>query len=84
MEEEPTAVAPDLEAEKEFIIKAEKPETTVDEEQPEPLVAEKPQAQKAPEADENDEFDLSDITHAPSELSREEIIAAAEAAAYNE
>ena len=84
MEEEPTAVAPDLEAEKEFIIKAEKPETTVDEEQPEPLVAEKPQAQKAPEAEENDEFDLSDITHAPSELSREEIIAAAEAAAYNE
>ncbi len=84
MEEEPTAVAPDLEAEKEFIIKAEKPETTVDEEQPEPLVDEKPQAQKAPEAEVNDEFDLSDITHAPSELSREEIIAAAEAAAYDE
>ena len=29
-----------------------------------------------------DEFDLSDITHNPQELSREEIIAAAEAAAY--
>ena len=30
----------------------------------------------------DNEFDLSDITHQPKELSREDIIAAAEAAAY--
>ena len=77
MEEEPTAVAPDLEAEKEFIIKAEKPE-----------ISEAPESPKKPEKSEkpapSDEFDLSDITHNTPELSREEIIAAAEAAAYNE
>ena len=37
----------------------------------------------APAAD-TDEFDLSDITHNPEEPSREDIIAAAEAAAYQE
>jgi ribonuclease-3 len=31
-----------------------------------------------------DEFDLSDISHQPAEMSREDIIAAAEAAAYSE
>ena len=35
-----------------------------------------------PETPETDEFDLSDITHNPVEKSREDIIAAAEAAAY--
>ena len=34
------------------------------------------------EASTDDEFDLSDITHQSKELSREEIIAAAEAAAF--
>lgn len=34
------------------------------------------------EKKESDEFDLSDITAQPKELSREEIIAAAEAAAF--
>ena len=71
MEEEPTAIAPDLEKEKEFIIQAEKPE-----------IPEAPDIPKNPETSETDEFDLSDITHQPKELSREEIIAAAEAAAY--
>ena len=71
MEEEPTAIAPDLEKEKEFIIQAEKPE-----------IPEVPDIPKNPETSETDEFDLSDITHQPKELSREEIIAAAEAAAY--
>ena len=32
----------------------------------------------------DDDFDLSDITHQTQELSREEIIAAAEAAAFSE
>ena len=80
MEEEPTAVAPDLEAEKEFIIKAEKMETSENSETPEPQESQK----KQEEPTLNDEFDLSDITHNTPELSREEIIAAAEAAAYNE
>lgn len=44
-------------------------------------------AKKTPEAkdkpEETDEFDLSDITACPPEPSREDIIAAAEAAAYN-
>jgi ribonuclease-3 len=75
MEEVPTTVAPDLEKEKEFIIQAEKPENM---EIPEKL--EMPDNQNDTESD---EFDLSDITHTPKELSREEIIAAAEAAAYD-
>ena len=73
MEEEPTAIAPDLEKEKEFIIKSEKTEV--------PDIPGKPEIPEEPTAD---EFDLSDITHNTPELSREEIIAAAEAAAYNE
>lgn len=72
MEEEPTAVAPDLEAEKEFIIKTEKPVT--------------PNNQEISDNREHsvDEFDLSGITHNRKELSREDIIAAAETAAYQE
>ena len=85
MEEEPTAVAPDLEADKEFIIKTEKAERQ------EPHEADKAhEPNKAHESHEpqeptpDDEFDLSDITHNPAETSREDIIAAAEAAAYSE
>jgi ribonuclease-3 len=36
------------------------------------------------EVPDDDEFDLSDITHNPQEPSREDIIAAAEAAAFAE
>lgn len=85
MEEEPTAVAPDLEADKEFIIKTEKAERQ------EPQEADKAhEPNKAHESHEpqeptpDDEFDFSDITHNPAETSREDIIAAAEAAAYSE
>ena len=67
MEEEPTAIAPELEQENDFIIKKD-------------ISPEVPSS----EVPVTDEFDLSDITHNPSELSREEIIAAAESAAYNE
>lgn len=81
MEEEPTAIAPDLEAEKEFIIKnAESTEETSS--QDSSMI---PNNQETKETiTPSDEFDLSDISHKPKELSREDIIAAAEAAAYNE
>ncbi len=71
MEEEPTMAAPNLEAEKtDFIIgsSTERPDM----------------ADELNAADDSggDEFDLSDITHNPAEQSREDIIAAAEAAAF--
>ncbi len=71
MEEEPTMAAPNLEAEKtDFIIgsSTERPDM----------------ADELNTADDGggDEFDLSDITHNPAEQSREDIIAAAEAAAF--
>ena len=110
MEEEPTAVAPDLEADHNFIIaqqpqdnegdEAKKPNKTNKANVPnkankpnkanEPNEANKPnkanKADKAqePQAAEEDEFDLSDITANPAEPSREDIIAAAEAAAFAE
>ena len=75
MEEMPTMSVPDTEAEQEFVIRqevTEKPETPeVREKVPEPAAAE-----------ETDEFDLSDIKSTPEEPSREDIIAAAEAAAF--
>ena len=76
MEEEPTAIAPDLEAEKEFIVKAEEPH-----EPQKALEPQKSQEEPTP-SPADDEFDLSDISHMPQDLSREDIIAAAEAAAY--
>jgi ribonuclease-3 len=90
MEEEPTAVAPDLEAEKEFIIKTKSGELKT--ERSDNLQGEQASGDANSKTSQlsnlnsqlDDEFDLSDITHAPVELSREEIIAAAEAAAYNE
>ena len=74
MEEEPTAIAPDLEEEKEFIIKSEPNEPNKPHEPHE--------TNRAHEPSSDEEFDLSDITHMPQDLSREDIIAAAEAAAY--
>ena len=74
MEEEPTAIAPDLEEEKEFIIKSEPNEPNKPHESHE--------TNRAHEPSSDEEFDLSDITHMPQDLSREDIIAAAEAAAY--
>ena len=75
MEEMPTMSVPDPEAEQEFVIRqevTEKPETSeVQETVPEPATA-----------NETDEFDLSDIKSTPEDPSREDIIAAAEAAAF--
>ena len=75
MEEEPTMAAPkmeELEAPSEVSEVLEVSEVSV--------------APEAPEASSpsDDEFDLSDISHNPKEQSREEIIAAAEAAAFAE
>ena len=75
MEEMPTMSVPDPEAEQEFVIRqevTEKPEAPeVQETVPEPATA-----------NETDEFDLSDIKSTPEDPSREDIIAAAEAAAF--
>ena len=91
MEEEPTMAAPNLEAESNFIIeqpheeeeprRAEKPKSG--QRPAEPKKPERPVEAEKPEAA-DDEFDLSDITHTPAELSREDIIAAAEEAAFKE
>jgi len=75
MEELPTMAAPSLESEKtDFIISSKKnpenPETSESPDNPESL------------AISDDDFDLSDITHLKSAPTREEIIAAAEAAAF--
>ena len=79
MEEEPTMAAPNIEALSEAPII---PDNPVIPESPEiPETPETPMAQSVPP---DDEFDLSDITHNPKELSREEIIAAAEEAAFAE
>ena len=72
MEEEPTMAAPNIETE------------TISEK---PDIPEKPYIPETPDISDNptsanDEFDLSDITHNPKDLSKEEIIAAAEAAAF--
>jgi len=91
MEEEPTMAAPNLEAEKtDFIIEtheAQEPheahkthESYKTNKTHEPTKPAKPE--QAPSSD-NDEFDLSDITHQVDEPNREDIIAAAEAAAYD-
>ena len=85
MEETPVLNVPDTEEKDDFIITHDIPQNQTGEEQPKRNVnnQEKP---KAPEVDidteDNDEFDLSDISATPKSQSREDIIAAAEAAAY--
>ena len=81
MEEEPTTAAPNLEAATtDFIIKQE------NETMPKGSTESKKKQEPNPQKDQEnatDEFDLSDITHNPAEPSREDIIAAAEAAAFS-
>ena len=74
MEEEPTMAVPSTEVEQDFIVARKESTETVED----PAPQEK-QASANP-----DEFDLSDITATPQEQSREDIIAAAEAAAFAE
>ena len=85
MEETPVLNVPDTEEKDDFIITHDIPQNQTSEEQPKRNVnnQEKP---KAPEVDidteDSNEFDLSDISATPKSQSREDIIAAAEAAAY--
>jgi len=98
MEEEPTMAAPNLEAEKtDFIIEQESVGTddpkpakparrqnkSSDEVSLSASATQQPAKSEQVEA-EIDELSLEDITHNQAELSREEIIAAAEAAAFAE
>ncbi|MBQ9570179.1 MAG: ribonuclease III [Prevotella sp.] len=78
MEEEPVQVVPDTEQKDDFFKgNAVKEREMIKDEAP--LQDPEPQQDSSV-----DEFDLSDITAEPKELSREEIIAAAEAAAFAE
>lgn len=84
MEEEPVVVVPDIEQKEDFII------TAGDSKQPEKAKSSEPVSNVKPEPEEkkqagssaDSEFDLSDITATPRQMSKEDIIAAAEAAAF--
>ena len=86
MEEEPVVVVPDIEQKEDFII------TAGDNKQPEKAKSSEPVSDVKPEPEEekqagssaDSEFDLSDITATPRQMSKEDIIAAAEAAAFSE
>lgn len=86
MEEEPVVVVPDIEQKEDFII------TAGDSKQPEKAKNSEPVSDVKPEPEEkkqagssaDSEFDLSDITATPRQMSKEDIIAAAEAAAFSE
>ena len=85
MEETPVLNVPDTEEKYDFIITHDIPQNQTGEEQPKRNVnnQEKPKAPEVEiETEDNDEFDLSDISATPKSQSREDIIAAAEAAAY--
>ena len=74
MEEQPTMAVPTTEQNQDFLNLR---ESSKDDEPDEPEETRQPD-----ESSEADEFDLSDISATPQEQSREDIIAAAEAAAY--
>jgi ribonuclease-3 len=78
MEEEPTMAVPSTEQEQDFVIHQEQAYEA--HEPHEPHEPHRPHEAAEPA---DDEFDLSDITATPQEQSREEIIAAAEAAAFS-
>jgi ribonuclease-3 len=88
MEEEPVGV-PEKEMKQDFILSGNSNEDTanqsvIDNNETTPKTEVKKSNRQATEQQsDNDEFDLSDISMSKAELSREEIIAAAEAAAFN-
>ena len=90
MEEEPTMAAPNLEAEKtDFIIEQEHPDTiaevrAIKQERRQHTNDEEPPTKSAQVEAEIDDLTLEDITHNQADQSREDIIAAAEAAAFAE
>ena len=82
MEEEPAMAVPDTEQEQNFIIERREPESEA-KQKPERREREKaPLGGSSKAVEEEEEFDLSDISH--KEKSREDIIAEAEAAAFAE
>lgn len=86
MEEMPVLNVPDTEEKEDFIIThdipAEEPREDNLKTTAKTKKQEKPVAPAVEIEEENDEFDLSDISATPKSQSREDIIAAAEAAAY--
>ncbi len=91
MEEEPVENVPDTEVKDDFIIsqnteakEPEKHENVFKEEVFEDRVVKKVNTVETTDSQEEDEFDLSDISAQPKIQSREDIIAAAEAAAFAE
>ena len=90
MEEEPVEKVPETEVKDDFIItqtpEENQPEKHVNVFQEKVYVEEKRGVGEPPAVEEpavkNDDFDLSDISAQPKEMSREDIIAAAEAAAF--
>ena len=90
MEEEPVEKVPETEVKDDFIItqtpEENQPEKHVNVFQKKVYVEEKRGVGEPPAIEEpavkNDDFDLSDISAQPKEMSREDIIAAAEAAAF--
>lgn len=93
MEEEPVENVPDTEVKNDFIIsqnteekEPEKHENVFKEEvfEDKAVVATQERPAESLSQVEEDEFDLSDISAQPKEQSREDIIAAAEAAAFAE
>ena len=81
MEEEPVQTVPDTEVKDDFIIVRSEPldETVKPVKNDREATAEKPASEP-----QTDEFDLSDITANTGEMTKEDIIAAAEAAAFAE
>ena len=91
MEEEPVENVPDTEVKDDFIIsqntetkEPEKHENVFKEEVFEDRAVKKVNTVETTDSQEEDEFDLSDISAQPKIQSREDIIAAAEAAAFAE
>lgn len=81
MEEEPVMTVPETETKADFIVPVH-----ADEAEPVTIEREKKPERQLPKAhrEEKDEFDLSDITSRPKPVEKEDIIAAAEAAAFAE
>lgn len=86
MEEEPVVTVPDIEQKEDFIIVSDnvKAAETVSEAVSDNKNKRDKEDKKNAESSTDNEFDLSDITATPRQMSKEEIIAAAEAAAFSE
>ena len=87
MEEEPVEIAPDTEPKDDFIIVQNKEtanKKTAKSSKKDEAPATATVTPNMEKTQEEDEFDLSDISAAPTQTSREEIIAAAEEAAFAE